>query len=167
MSRDSLNNGFSNYNAVNVLVKAGRHRIVQCSGLDYTVSSHKNPIYLLFSPILRFYCSYVYTTTMIMPLKFSFSLQWFSYFFILFPVRLKKGLNLTNFTFQSAAILNTYFLHYSTPVVFLQENILLYAIFSFMLSCFLHARSSVHFFFSENIVFTDFYRTAIALSRNF
>lgn len=50
--------------------------------------------------------------------------------------------------------------------MFPQVNILLYAIFSFMLNCFLHARSSVRFFFSENVVFTDLYNTAIALRRN-
>jgi hypothetical protein len=36
-----------------------------------------------------------------------------------------------------------------------------------MLNCFLHAVASVHSFFSENVVFTDFYHTAIALSRSF
>jgi hypothetical protein len=52
MSRDSLNNDFSNYDAVNVLVKEGRHRIVQCLGPDYAVPSHKNSKYLLFTSVL-------------------------------------------------------------------------------------------------------------------
>ena len=96
--------------------------------------------------------------------QFPFLSNNFLIFFILFPFRLKKGLNLTNITSQSEAILNTYLLHYFTPVIFLQDNILLYAIFSFMLNCLFQARSSVHFFFYENVVVTDFYRTTIALT---
>jgi len=102
-----------------------------------------------------------------MPLKkFPFLSSNFLIFSCYFPLE-SKSAESHKLYFPSTVILNAYFLHYFTPVIFLQVNILSYAIFSFMLNCFLHFRSSVHFFFSENLVFTDFYRTAIVLSRNF